>query len=160
MRMGFLLALFIAIACLLVSCRTIGITGGPGGRTAWACTQCNVACTSAKHCPVCKGKLQATHVTRACPRCGMECGGRCPVCGVHSVPAIQYYKCPSCGKTLPSKGRFPKPAGGAISGPACPGCGWKMLPQTVPLRACCPDCGVWSSKSRPCPNCGLDMSPM
>ena len=160
MRASLLCALTLAIALLLYSCSSVGLTGGPSKLRAWVCTQCNLACTAGKHCPACKGGLQDTDVAKACPRCGMACGKSCPLCGVRSVPAIQYYKCPACGKTLPTKGGELR--GGNVPRilPACPGCGRKMLPQSVPLRACCPDCGVWSSRTGPCPRCGLDMSPM
>ncbi len=157
MRTYLLLALVVAAACLLSNCRTVGVTGGPSGRECLACLQCNIACTSGDKCPACKGKLQVTAVVRACPRCGAVSGRTCGVCGVPSVPAIQYYKCPICGSTRPGR------AGGFRPGaslPKCANCRVEMYPQTVPLRACCPDCGIWSSGPGPCPRCGIDMSPM
>ena len=157
MRTCLLILFVVALACILANCKTVGVTGGPSGRECQACLQCNIACTSSDKCPSCKGKLQVTSVVRACPRCGAVSGRSCSVCGVPSVPAIQYYKCPICGRTRPGA------PGGAKPGdplPKCLSCKVEMYRQTVPLRACCPDCGVWSTRVSPCPRCGIDMSPM
>jgi hypothetical protein len=160
MRAGLLTALLVAASCLLVSCRSLDGSRGPRGSMALVCTQCNIVCDSGDRCPACKARLQNTGVTKACPRCNTLCGRRCPVCGVYSVPAVRYYRCPRCGKTLPMTGRAVRFQGDIAARPKCPDCGWDMLPQTVPLRAFCPDCRVWSSRPGPCPQCGVDMSPM
>jgi hypothetical protein len=156
MRTISILVIVVAVILPFVSCRSTGLRAGANSREAWVCTQCNVVCASGDNCPACKGELKVTGVTRACPRCNMQCWGDCPVCGVHSVPAIRYYRCPMCGRTLP----MAYDTQDSATPPKCPGCKWDMMPQTVPLRAHCSDCGIWSSRIGPCPRCGIDMSPM
>ena len=155
MRYGIVLVLSLSAACILVGCSSMPLTGG-GGSEAWVCTQCNVACSHSGECPACKCELMRTGVTWACPRCGEQIKGGCAICGVHSVPAVQYYRCPTCGRTIPAFGTRPQSG----LGPKCKHCKRPTHHQTVPVRYWCADCEVWSSRRMPCPRCGLEMSPM
>lgn len=150
----------VSIVCILANCGSLTARRGIRAKSASSCLQCNVVSASGGECPVCKGALRTTDVAKACPRCGMACGRVCPLCGVHSVSAIQYFKCPGCGMTIPEKGGRLRSGKRLDSLPKCQGCGRGMQPQTVPLRALCPDCGIWSSRIGPCPRCSVDMSPM
>jgi len=160
MRAYILFFIALALACLLGSCRTAGISADPSGSSIGACLQCNVVCCKGSECPVCKGVLKRTEISRACPRCGKPCGRTCGVCGLDSVPALQYFKCPNCGRTQPCSGGDIGRYGTGAGLPVCPNCRVRMLGQSVPLRGFCPDCGIWSERAGPCPRCGLDMAPM
>jgi hypothetical protein len=154
MRICVLLLFSLAGACALEGCGSIPLAGG-GGSYAWVCTQCNLVCSEAGRCPACKCEMMRTAVSSACPRCGEPLTGTCAICGVHSVPAVEYFRCPTCGRTLPCSGGRPRPG----AEPQCPQCARPMLHQVVPIRYTCQDCKIWSSRPMLCPRCGLEMSP-